>query len=646
MTMFTPAVAADPPQQPAHEQLTPWEMSYATDAPGVMSAQCLLLAPAGKDGFITSRDGHFYAGDSNRRLRFWGVNICFTGAFPTHEQADTVANRLAHFGVSAVRFHHMDRDPWPQGIFADRTLETLSGEALDRLDYFIFALKSQGIYTNLNLHVSRSWARAHKWENADKLPIFDKMVDLFHPELIEAQKKYARDLLTHQNPYTKTRYVDEPAVAMVEITNEDTFFTYGGEPRAKNLPEPYKTQLAQLFNQWKSENHRTSSTDADWYEFLMSVEEKFFTQMHQFLKQDLGVKCPIAGTIVLGPCGWRAQAKMDFIDVHTYWDHPTFPHKQWDMNDWQITNKPMVDHPANSFIRWSAARLRGKPFTMTEANSNSPNEWQACYIPMLATYAAVQDWDAVFLFDYTGSDQFQRDHIGGFFEVEGNPLQITAMPIAPRIFLSGAVAPAPDEVLADVNASELSKTGSQFYSDLPALARKIEDLDDDTMLHARIYSDLAPRAASQPRTRATDSRINWTTTGPGTYTGRFLFRDEHAAVFAGFANDQPIDLGPLTITKLQSPYAVLAVVPADPAQTLANADRLLLLALGRAANTDMQWDADRRSVAGHWGKAPVLIEPVTPTIKFKSGNYETVPLNPAGAPGNQTATLSYQINKK
>jgi hypothetical protein len=368
--------------------------------------------------------------------------------------------------------------------------------------------------------------------------------------------------------------------------------------------------------------------------------------MHQFLKQDLGVKCPIAGTIVLGPCGWRGQSQMDFIDVHTYWDHPTFPHKQWDMNDWQITNKPMVDSPANSFIRWSAVRLRGKPFTMTEANSNSPNEFQACYIPMLATYAAVQDWDAVFLFDYTGSDQFQRDHIGGFFEIEGNPLQMMAMPFASRIFLSGAIVPAADKVIATVNAREISQTGSQFYSDLPGFARKIEHLDDETMLRARIYSDLTSIAASsQATTRAADSRLTWTSDGPGTYTGRFFFRDDHAAVFAGFTNGQPIDLGPVSITKFQSPYAVLAVVPADPARSLANADRLLLLALGRASNTDMQWDKDRRSVAGHWGKAPVLIEPVKPALEFKNGNYELIPLDPAGAQSSQS-TLWYQIIKK
>ncbi|MBI4603067.1 MAG: hypothetical protein HY721_14005 [Planctomycetes bacterium] len=50
------------------------------------------------------------------------------------------------------------------------------------------------------------------------------MVGLFHPELIEAHRRYAAGLLTHRNPYTGRRYVDEPALAMVEVTNEDSLF--------------------------------------------------------------------------------------------------------------------------------------------------------------------------------------------------------------------------------------------------------------------------------------------------------------------------------------------------------------------------------------------------------------------------------------
>ena len=44
---------------------------------------------------------------------------------------------------------------------------------------------------------------------------------LLHAPHMEAQKRYARQLLTHLNPYTKLTYAEDPAVALVEINNEN-----------------------------------------------------------------------------------------------------------------------------------------------------------------------------------------------------------------------------------------------------------------------------------------------------------------------------------------------------------------------------------------------------------------------------------------
>ena len=128
-----------------------------------------------------------------------------------------MAARLAKFGVNAVRFHHMDMQKAPGGIFAADG-KTLDPDQLDRLDFLIARLKENGIYADLNLHVSRTYPGMPTWEGG---PTYHKGVDNFIPEMIEWQHRYARDLLTHVNPYTKARYADEPAVALVEINNEN-----------------------------------------------------------------------------------------------------------------------------------------------------------------------------------------------------------------------------------------------------------------------------------------------------------------------------------------------------------------------------------------------------------------------------------------
>ena len=106
-------------------------------------------------------------------------------------------------------------------------------------------MKLHGIYVNINLHVAREFGAADGFPETEATGHdFDKAVDFFEPRMIELQKNYARDLLTHLNPYTKTRYVEEPAVAVVEINNENTLLGEAWGSKLDNLPPHYKAELA------------------------------------------------------------------------------------------------------------------------------------------------------------------------------------------------------------------------------------------------------------------------------------------------------------------------------------------------------------------------------------------------------------------
>ena len=185
---------------PPPTQWADWDSAWHADDPGALAADPLLDKPAGRRGGVVVRDGHFYSGEA--RVRLWGVNLAFGANFPTHAVADRLARRFARYGINAVRFHHMDHQPFPNGIFADRQLERLSPEALDRLDYFVASLKARGVYADLNLHVSRTYSHYHRTAGGQDGPPVDKLVDLFDPELIAAQRRYAADLLTPVNAYT------------------------------------------------------------------------------------------------------------------------------------------------------------------------------------------------------------------------------------------------------------------------------------------------------------------------------------------------------------------------------------------------------------------------------------------------------------
>ncbi len=239
--------------------LFPFIVSY--DAPdNATNVSAWIERPAGARGFVRAEGERLVT--STGPIRLWAVNLCFDACFPEHDLAERVAARLARLGVNCVRMHHMDsRCIWG----SSPNKRTIDPEKFERLDYLIYQLKQHGIYTNLNLHVSRTLGPKEGFPNVEGRPKYDKGVGNFDPRMIEAQKEYARDLLTHVNPYTHTAYTDEPAVALVEISNEDALFSIWSRRQLDDLPEPYATTFRKLWNAWLRKKYgSTKNLKAVW----------------------------------------------------------------------------------------------------------------------------------------------------------------------------------------------------------------------------------------------------------------------------------------------------------------------------------------------------------------------------------------------
>jgi len=231
----------------------PFALVGGTGALGAADVSFLNEVPAGKDGFIAVRDGHFVDG-KGRRVRFFATNLTATACFPEPAEAPKLAKRLRALGFNLVRLHFMDIEA-PEGLFG-KDLVTLDPGQLDRLDGLVYALKSEGIYVDINLHVSRRYpgidgAAAEKYGSG-------KVLDRFYPPFVEMQKAYARDLLTHVNAKTGVPYAKEPAVAVVEINNENTLLPFwGGSP--VDLPEPFGGELNRQWQAWLTAKYRTTA---------------------------------------------------------------------------------------------------------------------------------------------------------------------------------------------------------------------------------------------------------------------------------------------------------------------------------------------------------------------------------------------------
>lgn len=302
----------------APEPLFPFVMGGPGPNQGITDVSWLNEKPAGKNGFVTVKEGHFVDG-AGRRVRFLATNFTFGSAFPSHEEADALAVRLASMGINCIRFHHMDKHTAPAGIWlAGRPkLDTFDPAQLDKLDYFIAQLKKQGIYADLNLHVSRQYWEGATFDDGIEndgarnrvMPKYGKGLDKINDRLIAMQRDYARDLLTHVNPYTGLAYVAEPSVAIVEINNENTVFDLDME----SLPDFYRRDIETKWNAWLRRHYPdTAKLGQTWGRSIPLGDERLLAKPaaegKEFLKIDAASPQALMGNLVRKPDQpWKAQ---------------------------------------------------------------------------------------------------------------------------------------------------------------------------------------------------------------------------------------------------------------------------------------------------------------------------------------------------
>ena len=147
-------------------------------------------------------------------------------------------------GINLVRFHHMDNG-WTndEGTIFLRSsggTRTLDPVALDRLHFFLDEMKKHAVYANINLHVSRTFTENDGVLGADSLWQFGKGVTYFDPQLIDLQKEFAQQLLTSTSPYSGLSMTNDPVIAMVEITNENTLYGDVERRPTETLPRGWK----------------------------------------------------------------------------------------------------------------------------------------------------------------------------------------------------------------------------------------------------------------------------------------------------------------------------------------------------------------------------------------------------------------------
>jgi hypothetical protein len=400
----------------------------------------------------------------------------------------------------------------------------------------------------------------------------------------------------------------------------------------------------------------TPERTADRMRFLAETEKAYFDDMRIYVKDRLGSKSLVTGTIVFGPLGLYGQSDMDFVDAHAYWQHPRFPGRPWDSANWLVDQKPMTDYPGEATLfRMACERLAGKPFTVTEYNHPAPLDSQAECVPMIASFAAAQDWDGVWLYTYShGTDDWDRSEIKSFFDVDSNPAKWAFMPAAAVMFRMGGVPPL-NGFTAAALADDADLLGSLVGLDKRHDRNMFGVLTSKTGLEWKdiLTTQVASRLSSRGGKRTfggPQPTLQWDV--DQNKHGSYAVTSGAAQVFTGHAERAATAFSGGMV--VDAPDFVALTMTAMDAVDLEKSRKILITACGRCENTGMQFSADRRTVGRNWGGVPVGIEPVMGRIALPAGRWvcqslapdgtamADVPVNTANAPATIELSPRYQ----
>ncbi|KAH0790998.1 cellulase family glycosylhydrolase [Histomonas meleagridis] len=173
------------------------------------------------DQRIIIKDGHF-AYENGTRVRFVGVSFIGANFYTSREHADEIAERLSQLGVNLVRFHNIDQPSKSSHLWADYNQQTdFDPDQVAAFRYMINALKQRGIYTNINIKVSRQYPSLQLY-NYDYNVI--KSIEYLHEPFIQSNIDYITKLLQVQNYENTSTLANDPCIAFFELNNENDIF--------------------------------------------------------------------------------------------------------------------------------------------------------------------------------------------------------------------------------------------------------------------------------------------------------------------------------------------------------------------------------------------------------------------------------------
>jgi len=683
------------PEEPGFERWYVFRPGQNSDKPSEIGLESWLDAPAGRHGRIVRSGEQLLAG--GKPVKLWGLNVCYGSCAPDKELAERRAAFYAKYGVNTVRLHKYVDGPGWAGIQSEDSCVEFDPEGLDRMDYFVAQLKKRGIYVNLSAHFG-----ALKLGPADKkyVPYLEEFGSFsgrkgrittphsavhYSPELQDVQIRQTVNLLKHKNPYTGMTYAEDPAVAFIEIINEQSILFYSSMAPLKASPT-LRRYVAGRFCDWLRKRYGSQAKlEAAWggRAALDSFQHDGFPPVGESLEK--GNILPLGNPWYWDPVqleGSQASRKRRLMDSlvflyelqnefyaryvkalraagyegevlasnwqagramsHYYNLHSDYLVGLIDRHNYfggggggKIDNATMLRVPGSGMLSAGMQQVADRPFMLSEWIHVYPSEWGVEGPAILGAYGmGLQGWDASYMFqnrDAAGfSDRLGRDR----WEV-CTPQVLGVFPAVARQVLRGDVRES--DVLATryVHVPSLYE-GKLGFDDKVVQQHDVKTLDSDkvparALAVARCVVDFTDACRDTPAFDMAKYRqdgVYRSSTGQLRWTeggsrldGFFTIDSEATKAVVGFAEGRRCELGSVTIAP-QCRFGAVYVTAREMDATIASSKGLLVTAIARARNSGMKVFGDSRILDR--GTAPIVMEPVKATITIRKDGHPTV----------------------
>ncbi|HEX5176812.1 MAG TPA: hypothetical protein VFV83_07285, partial [Chthoniobacteraceae bacterium] len=429
-----------------------WFPLLADDDPfdprSVIDMSSLVPAPAGQFGFLHAEKSELRFEKQNVPVKLWGCGANLEYGRLTREQLTQRIKYLRKFGINAVREHPLFDEVTTRGV--------LDPKKLDAFDWYFAELKKNGISMDWSVFYHFTIGPEDGYEPGLYAELEGKdRKDTYgfisvSPKLWEIRTKWLIALLQHKNPYTGLRYVDDPALAIVEMQNEESVFFWnplGWIAEGKKAP----LHSRQLSKAWAAWVHKKYKSDAelktawgelrhgdsvaadelrlmgpweldgpgprgafagltrragDYIQFLTEMQRGLFDQCESAIRA-AGFKAVTVTTAwqVGGAATEAANIYTDtvgsMIDRHNYAGGGAGVHG---IKEGKVNSESHLAQPGGGIFSIAMKQVEQKPFGVSEWTQSPPNQWKLEAAPIMAFYGmGLHGWDSSFHFTQAGT---------------------------------------------------------------------------------------------------------------------------------------------------------------------------------------------------------------------------------------------------